>query len=425
MSGGVCYLGGGTPLQRALGFEDSLEAMRDFMLAAGSLHPPRAKIELYCERSLEHFDWLVTQGVTYAQKFSESKELPFDGASLYYSGCELAWPWRDLARPAPRGHVPIAHGHTGGRALMEALLPAAERAGAKYLREVSAERLVREDDGRIVGLLATQGEKQIALRARRGVVLACGGFIHNREMLARYAPELHDCSTPWANAGDLGIGIRMGMGVGAAAVRMNQGFAILPVYPPERVIKGVIVNRAAARFLPEDSYYAYAGHETAFAQHGVAFLVTDEDCSYDVGDFRMPLLAEAASIAELEAKAGFATGALVQSVAYYNTHAAKGTDPLWHKHPRYLAPLAKPPFRLYNLSVKNAFCPAHTFGGLETTIHGEVLDAFGELIPGLFAAGRTAAGMPTAPYIASGVSIGDCTFFGRQAGARAAAGVAS
>jgi hypothetical protein len=49
-----------------------------------------------------------------------------------------------------------------------------------------------------------------------------------------------------------------------------------------------------------------------------------------------------------------------------------------------------------------------------------VLDAGGERIPGLYAAGRTSAGMPNAPYIASGVSIGDCSFFGRQAGIHAA-----
>ena len=425
MSGGVCYLGGGTPLQKALGFEDRLEAMRDFMLAAGSLHPPREKIELYCERSLEHFDWLVAQGVNYVRKFSESKELPFDGASLYYSGCELAWPWRDIARPAPRGHVPTANGHTGGRALMEALLPAAERAGVRFLQGVSAERLVREGDGRIAGLVAQEGDREIAIRARRGVVLACGGFIHNREMLRRHAPELYECSTPWANAGDMGIGIRMGMGVGASAIRMNQGFAILPLYPPERVIRAIVVNRAAQRFLPEDSYYAYAGHETAYNQHGKAWLVADADCSYDTGDFRMPLLAEAASIAALEAAGGFPEGALQQTVAFYNTQAERGLDPLWNKHPRWVAPLAKPPFRLYDLSVRTAFCPAHTFGGLETTVHGEVLDTAGEAIPGLYAAGRTSAGMPTAPYIASGVSIGDCTFFGRQAGAHAAAQEAS
>jgi 3-oxo-5alpha-steroid 4-dehydrogenase len=73
------------------------------------------------------------------------------------------------------------------------------------------------------------------------------------------------------------------------------------------------------------------------------------------------------------------------------------------------------------LSVASAFFPAHTFGGLRTTINGQVLDSFGEEIPGLYAAGRTTAGLPTAPYIASGLSVGDCTFFGRRAGRTAAA----
>ena len=420
MSGGVCYLGGGTPLQKALGFDDSVEAMHDFMVAAGALHPALDKIGLYCENSLEHFQWRVDHGVHYAKKYSEDKELPFDDASLYYSGSELAYPWREISRPAPRGHVPSVMGHTGGRALMQALTPAATSAGARILGGVSCERLVRESDGRISGVLVTEGEVRKTVQARRGVVLACGGFIQNREMLRRYAPELRDCSTPWAGAGDLGIGIRMGMGVGASVQRMNQGFVILPVYPPERLLRGIIVNRSAQRFLPEDSYYAYAGHETAFAQHGQAWLVSDADSSYDAEDFRMPLLAEADTHEELERKGGFAPGALRQTLAYYNEAAVRGEDPLWHKHPKYLAPLIKPPFRLYDLSIRNAFCPVHTFGGLETTLDGQVLDAFGEIIPGLYAAGRTSAGLPSAPYMASGVSIGDCTFFGRRAGRHAA-----
>ena len=303
---------------------------------------------------------------------------------------------------------------------MEALLPAAATAGAKTLTGISCERLVRDNDGRIIGMLIDDNGQQKAVRARKAVVLACGGFIHNRDMLRRYAPELHECSTPWANAGDLGIGIQMGIGVGAAAVRMNQGFAILPLYPPERVIKGIVVNRAGQRFLPEDSYYAYAGHETAFAQHGQAYLVTDADSSYDQGDFRMPLLAETNSIEELEAKGGFAAGTLRQTVSFYNAGAASGEDSVFHKHPKFLAPLAKPPFRLYDLAVSKAFCPAHTFGGLDTNTSSQVLDARGESIAGLYAAGRTAAGLPTAPYIASGVSVGDASFFGRQAGKHAA-----
>ena len=53
---------------------------------------------------------------------------------------------------------------------------------------------------------------------------------------------------------------------------------------------------------------------------------------------------------------------------------------------------------------------------MHTTVDGQVLDSFGEIIPGLYAAGRSTAGIPTAPYIASGLSVGDCTFFGRRAG---------
>jgi len=72
----------------------------------------------------------VAQGVPYSEKFSTSKELPMGGESLYYSGNEQAWPARELAIPAPRGHVPGVPGMNGGRRLLQALLPRAEAAGA-------------------------------------------------------------------------------------------------------------------------------------------------------------------------------------------------------------------------------------------------------------------------------------------------------
>ncbi len=63
MSGGVVYAGGGTSLQRALGITDTVEDMYKFIVAAGSPHPQLDKIQLYCEQSAEHFDWLLEQGV--------------------------------------------------------------------------------------------------------------------------------------------------------------------------------------------------------------------------------------------------------------------------------------------------------------------------------------------------------------------------
>ena len=94
---------------------------------------------------------------------------------------------------------------------------------------------------------------------------------------------------------------------------------------------------------------------------------------------------------------------------------------MFHKSLTYLRPLQGAPYKAWDLSVTQAFFPAHTFGGLHTALDGEVLNSFGDIIPGLYAAGRNTAGIPTAPYIASGLSVGDCTFFGRRAGRAAAA----
>mgnify|MGYP000288006347 CR=1 FL=1 len=87
----------------------------------------------------------------------------------------------------------------------------------------------------------------------------------------------------------------------------------------------------------------------------------------------------------------------------------------------YLWLLQGAPYKAWDLSVADAFFPALTFGGLHTNLDGQVLSSFGDIIPGLYAAGRNTAGIPTAPYIASGLSVGDCTFFGRRAGRAVAA----
>jgi len=422
MSAGVVYAGGGTALQRALGVEDSVEEMFRFLTSAGVRHPPLEKIRLYCEHSGAHFDWLVAQGVPYREKSFTGMTVPTGGESLYFSGCERAWPARDLATPAPRGHVPSAAGMTGGRTLMAALISRAGAAGAVLRAGVSAHRLIVAGDGRVVGMQVEVAGALSTIRARRGVVLASGGFIHNREMLRNYAPELYDCSVPWGNMGDLGAGINMGIGAGAAALRMHQGFAVMPLYPPESVLSGIVVNAAGQRFVPEDTYYGVLGDAIAYHQQGRAWLLTDQRSELPEWEDNFPLVAEANTIGDLADLLEFPEGALQNTVAYYNRHAGNGEDPQFHKRPEFLRPLQGPPYRLRDLSVDKAFCPAHTFGGLHTGLDGEVINSFGEVIPGLYAAGRTSSGLPGAPYIASGLSVGDASFFGRRAG-RAAAGL--
>jgi 3-oxo-5alpha-steroid 4-dehydrogenase len=309
----------------------------------------------------------------------------------------------------------------GGRRLMEALLSQAVALGVTMRSGVGAHRLVVENDGRVVGVIVTVAGEQRTIAAQRGVVLACGGFIHNREMMRQYAPQLYECSVPWGNAGDLGEGINMGIAVGAAALRMNEGFAIAPIYPPESALSGIIVNASGQRFISEESYHGVLGDAIAYHQQGRAWLITDRDSSYAFHQDNFLPVAEASTIGDIAALLQFPKGALQQTVAYYNLHAANGEDPLFRKSRAYLRPLQGPPYKVWDLSATQAFFPAHTFGGLHTSIDGQVLSSFGEVIPGLYAAGRNTAGIPTAPYIASGLSVGDCTFFGRRAGRAAAA----
>ncbi|HAN68568.1 MAG TPA: flavoprotein [Halieaceae bacterium] len=423
MSGGVVYAGGGTALQKAAGFEDSVEEMYRFIAGNSGRHPQLAKIQLYCEESVAHFDWLVAMGVPYNDRFTAVKELTLGDESLYYSGNELAWPAREHSRPVPRGHVPGTPGMTGGRTLMEALLAQTVAADVTMRSGVAGQRLIVEADGRVAGMqVVAEGETR-NIRALRGVVLACGGFIHNRDMVQRHAPALFDCSAPWGNAGDLGQGIMMGAGVGGETLHMHEGFAITPIYPPESTLAGIVVNANAQRFVPEDSYYGVLGDAIAYQQEGRAWLITDASSSFDYPQDNFLPVAEAPTIGDLAARTDFPQGALQHTVAYYNRFADIGRDPLFHKQGQYLRPLDKPPFKAWDLSVKRAFFTAHTFGGLHTDIDGRVIGGFGEPIPGLYAAGRTTAGLPVAPYIASGLSVGDCTFFGRRAGVAAASEV--
>ena len=187
------------------------------------------------------------------------------------------------------------------------------------------------------------------------------------------------------------------------------------------MLSGIVVNASGQRFISEESYHGVLGDAIAYHQKGRAWLITDQRSGYPFHQDNFLPVAQGNSVGDIAGQLDFPRGALQHTVAYYNRHAANGDDPMFRKSQAYLRPLQGPPYKAWDLSVAKAFFPAHTFGGLHTTTSGQVLNSFGGVIPGLYAAGRTAAGLPTAPYIASGLSVGDCTFFGRRAGKAAAA----
>ena len=133
----------------------------------------------------------------------------------------------------------------------------------------------------------------------------------------------------------------------------------------------------------------------------------------------MKLRAVGETIEELESELGFTAGTLQATVALYNRYAAERQDPVLHKAPEYVTPLANPPFGAFDCRVEHAIYAAFTLGGLRTRAGGAVLTPSGAEIPGLFAAGRASSGVCAQGY-SSGLSLADASFFGRLAGESAA-----
>src|ERR1700744_1794526 len=195
MAGGVIYLGGGTALQKACGFDDSVDNMAAFLNVAMGPGADEDRIADYCAGSVAHFDWLVGCGVPFkAEFFSEPGWEPMGDQGLMFSGGENAYPFNTIASPAPRGHVPQMDNKKQGEAsagymLMKPLVETAEAAGARALYDVRVQQLIVASDGRVVGFRARQYGAAVTVRARAGVVLATGSFAYNHAMVARYAPR--------------------------------------------------------------------------------------------------------------------------------------------------------------------------------------------------------------------------------------------
>ena len=413
---GHVYLGGGTRVQKACGFEDSAEEMFKFVMACAD-EPDEERTRIFCDESVEHFDWLVSEGVPFKDSMFPGRALaqPNDDC-LIWSGNEKAHPFREIARPAPRGHKVQADGE-GGPVLIHALASSAEQAGVELWCDTRASSLVLDPDGRVCGVVACRDGRDVRICARRGVVLCAGGFVMNTEMVRNHAPRL---LTPGVarlgNPYDDGAGIRMGLSARGAAIHMSDCFLNLPYYPPSSLTKGILVNAQGQRFMNEDAYHGRCGALASRQPEGRVLLVVDDGC-FAYPDSKLELVATEGSVAELEAALGMPESTLQHTVEVYNRHAARGEDPLFHKQPEWLKPLDEPPYAAIECSFGKALYGAFTLGGLHTRPTGEVLDEEGRAVAGLYAAGRNACGIPRTDWgYCSGTSIADATLFGRKAG---------
>ncbi|MEH3135714.1 MAG: FAD-binding protein [Mycolicibacterium neoaurum] len=431
MAGGHFYLGGGTAVQQATGHEDSAEEMYKYLVAVTE-DPELDKIRAYCDHSVEHFDWLESLGFQFERSYYPGKVVVPPGTEgLSYTGNEKVWPFIDQAKPAPRGHsVPVPGELGGADMVIQLLLKRAAELGVQFRYETGATNLVVAD-GVVQGVAWKHFTETGAVKAK-SVIIAAGGFAMNAEMVAQYTPELgqerktkhHGLVAPYilGNPNDDGLGIKLGVSAGGVAKNLDQAFITAAAYPPEILLTGVIVNKDGHRFVAEDSYHSRTSAFVLEQPDHAAYLIVDEA---HMQMPEMPLIKFIdgyETIAEVEQALGIPSGNLAATLERYNTNAAAGVDPDFHKQPDYLAPQDTGPFAAFDLTLGVAMYSGFTMGGLTVSLDGEVLDESGAVVPGLYAAGACASNIARdGKGYASGVQLGEGSFFGRRAGRHAAA----
>ena len=324
------------------------------------------------------------------------------------------------------------------------------------------------DDGAVRGAVVEREGKCVRVIARRGVVLACGGFPHDVARRQKMFPHAGDGTRHFSPgpSGNTGDGLRLAETAGgrvedtlpnAAAwvpvsitTRKDGTNGVMPHFI-DRAKPGVIaVLRNGKRFANEgNSYHDFVQEMMKAVRPGeeiAAYLICDHRSlrKYGLGcvpPFPMPTghylrtgyLKRGADIAELAANAGIDAPALRQTVAAFNKDAAEGRDPAFGKgsraYNRYqgdalhgpnpcIAPIAHGPF----YAIKLVIGDLGTYAGIRTDAHARALDADGRPIPGLYAAGNDMASIMGGNYPGAGITLGPALTFGYIAGKHLAGG---
>lgn len=484
-SGAVVYAGGGTPYQKAAGYDDTPEEMYKYLKSEIGDIVKDETLRRFCNESVDMIAWLERQGVPFEGSMCPFKtSYPTDDYYLYFSGSENNNLSKAIAKPAPRGHRAKGPG-ISGLTLFHALENSVRRNGIDVRCQTRVEKLVI-DNGKVIGvegrsiapgtraarihsLLSLINSKlntyvppmgkvvdmickaifnanagPYRAKAHKGVILAAGGFMFNKEMVKKYNPIFLRC-LPLGTYADDGTGIQLGQSAGGVTAKMDKMSAWRFYVPPEALMQGVLVNRQGQRLCAEDLYGAKQG-DYIVNNNGDAFLVFDEktyqEARSHLGDqlafFQKittgPMLLfsrkKADTLAELAAKIGVSPKGLEDTMSRYNEIARKGEPDPMGKFEKRFVPQDTPPYYAIDCSLSGFTqtltkfgipTAAMTLGGLVVNEEtGQVKRADGSSIDGLYAAGRTAIGLCSNGYFCSGTSIADCVFAGRRAGRHAA-----
>lgn len=320
------------------------------------------------------------------------------------------------------------------------------------------------EGGQIVGVRVAVGDDVVTVRARRGVVLANGGFEWDPRLVEAFLRgPMHGPVSPPANTGDA---LRMAMAHGADLANMGEAWWVPVIQIPGDTIDGhqrsrsvrlertrprsIIVNTAGKRFVNEASDYNSMSGAFQYLHPREGYVNDPSWIVFDAGHLKKygflgvepggaPLdwFNESADLGELAAKIGVDADGLAATVAAWNAETT-GEDP---RDPEFgrgasaydgywgdpeaptpagqtLGPLDTPPY----YAVPVAIGAMGTKGGPRTDGDGRVRHVTGPVIPGLYAAGNAMAGVTGRAYGGAGGTIGPAMVFGFRAGHHAATG---
>tara|TARA_B110000014_G_C20123374_1_gene596544 strand:+ start:230 stop:1936 length:1707 start_codon:yes stop_codon:yes gene_type:complete len=329
-SGGVFYAGGGTPIQKEAGIDDSPENMFNYLIQETGDIIKESTLKRFCETSSENTQWLMDNGVKFNSSYYKKKSsYPDAGYFLYHSDNSLVPSYMKHAKPAARGHRgweegpfrPIGVGGT----IFYPLKKSALKKGLRLYTQTEARSLVITETGKVVGIkvlvlpsgktaekhkqLMSKGDalqmllppsypgagllqffgglfikrahkiernhRQVKyIQAKKGVCLSTGGFIFNRAMVKKYAPK-YFAGMPLGTSNDQGSGIRLGQSVGGQTDHMDRVTAWRFLNPPLAFAQGMVVNKAGKRFCNEMVYGATLGDAMCENNEGKAYLIVD------------------------------------------------------------------------------------------------------------------------------------------------------
>ena len=366
-----------------------------------------------------------------------------------------------------RTYYPQATGLRGGKRHFKVIEDNINKRGVQVMTETAVRRLITRDNFQVIGVAATHRGRELTVKARKGVILACGGFEAEEEMKRQFIANVPILSA--AFLGNTGDGIKMAQKVGAALWHMNAihgsyGFRHTdpsypfglrtarltdwsPVIPINRNgnMCWILVDQKGHRYMNEyPPYLQDTGHLGMLYLDTVSqnyprvpsYLIFDEEgrksyplsiptfndpvIAYDWSEDNLKevesgILIKADSVEGLALKMGIAPAALKETLKVWNKACEKKVDEDFGRLPETMMPIATPPF--YYGQVWPVV--SNTQGGPVHNEHWQVLDAFGDPIPGLYEAGEC-GGIWGHLYLAAG-NLAEC-YIGGWTAARHLAG---